>query len=983
MQRACYNPINFEGFATGKVESIAMVAGGNRLFVGTGDGNLLAYECRMDNNIKYTCTSSNVIRKSKERKAAYTSLQIFETWRIVVGIIDGIIMAYDTHTCQCLSQLLDSKNCTLFSVHEQNSFMAVANKRKVSFYLWQGSGFVPQREIALNETPKFLHCVSGCVIVGYKRSYDVINLTNYSSTHLLDVEKEHAMVGCDIPAGSRRGTCVLLSVGSHGVLVENVKHRPGILRERVEWSAAPVAMRTASPFNLVSLLSSQVIEVHDLSSLVVLQTINISFDSPMTGATLGDVLSWKSAAADSMSLSLYKASKKSEEHIIVSSGDKVSAFSMIPIHNQIMSLTADGHYEAALDLYNLSPKEGSVLDVQVNKIHEMYAHLLHSKGDFEGAIRNFIDANGSAATVLSLFPEFVPGVYHSYCKGAAAQSTAFVKAAAKLSDGGDRPAMTGTVLARAAAAIVTFCEHHRESADRRASAAEKIRSAGMGGVQGSDKESSSKTVSDEVFNADVDDMIKIAELIDSTLLTALVICSPSRTDSVVDMLSKSNRCHSETSAVMLASRGKTYTEALLWLYRSNGEHRRVLAALTEERCVDSGAWTKEEFYTWVTVYLRWLWFSEDTSLPSLALQSLRQVIEYDADLGMSVLVLRPKGVNSLGGKGLTLTEVLATLGSLTPAADSSLRQEMITEAISITMQKAVVPPKDVKPAANAARIHKQTYAYGGIMTPLVNGQALCVNYVEWLVGTGTSAVNIYDEFVQLLIQSIPMQHKDVDHSMNALDFVTGESEESCLYKIYRRKLQFFLQNSRDYRANIVVKFLPPDFLHEHALLLSNQGLHEEVIAIYVNRLHDLALATTYCDRIYSKQHSKSGESEGTSSSNGNGTDTIVDIYICLFRVILAAEEYVRGDPILDANTTIPESKKNLTYVIRVAERHYDRFSPIAFLALMKQDIPLAEIAFYLHIVIEYTNTKKKNLKVLHQIMRMREVHLRTESSPPV
>jgi hypothetical protein len=354
---------------------------------------------------------------------------------------------------------------------------------------------------------------------------------------------------------------------------------------------------------------------------------------------------------------------------------------------------------------------------------------------------------------------------------------------------------------------------------------------------------------------------------------------------------------------------------------------------------------------------------------------MRQVIDYDVDLGMSVLVLRPKGCEkkNLGGKGLTINEVLAALGSLSPVGDARVRQDMINESINATS-----PRGNAKVAAAvAARKHRQSCACGGIMTPLINGAALGVYYLEWLVCTGSAPASIHDEFVQMLIKSVPMQRQGVDHSKNQLALDSGDSEDVALYKIYRRKLQHFLQASPDYRAGKIQKFLPPDFLHEHALLLSNQGRHEDVLRIYVNRLGDLSIATAYCDRIFSQlretQHSRGG---AVPASNSNESESV---YICLFRVILTADNYVSGDPALDKDQSIPSEARNLKFVLRVAEKHYDRFPPAAFLALVPHNIPLAEIASYLHVVIEHTNTKKKNLKVLHQIMRMREVHLRTES----
>lgn len=156
------------------------------------------------------------------------------------------------------------------------------------------------------------------------------------------------------------------------------------------------------------------------------------------------------------------------------------------------------------------------------------------------------------------------------------------------------------------------------------------------------------------YGMDANTLLKMAEVLDTVLLTSFLRCSPARRSAVLELLSGSsasysgtlitspstsssvcitNRCHLESSAGMLATMGNSFTEALLWLYRSHGEHRRVLAALKEETCVGSGgAWTREQFYLWTADYLRWLWFQEDASLPPLIWNHLRAVLEYDAEV---------------------------------------------------------------------------------------------------------------------------------------------------------------------------------------------------------------------------------------------------------------------------------------------------------------------------------------------------------------
>ncbi len=93
---------------------------------------------------------------------------------------------------------------------------------------------------------------------------------------------------------------------------------------------------------------------------------------------------------------------------------------------------------------------------------------------------------------------------------------------------------------------------------------------------------------DTVF--DPDEAIQHAVLLDTMLLHAYMHCQPphEHRQAVLKLLSASNRCQIESCAVLLASYGNAYTEALLWLYRSQHQHARVLQALSEDKCVAIG-----------------------------------------------------------------------------------------------------------------------------------------------------------------------------------------------------------------------------------------------------------------------------------------------------------------------------------------------------------------------------------------------------------
>lgn len=132
---------------------------------------------------------------------------------------------------------------------------------------------------------------------------------------------------------------------------------------------------------------------------------------------------------------------------------------------------------------------------------------------------------------------------------------------------------------------------------KRAATAEKSRESGILGTGrsgGSYKnhmgayDNSSYGDDEEEYIVDPEEELKRAQLLDTMYLFALMNCNPIRRPAVIDLLSSTNRCQIESCSVLLASHGNQYTEALLWLYRSQNQHTRVLSALTEDKCVAIG-----------------------------------------------------------------------------------------------------------------------------------------------------------------------------------------------------------------------------------------------------------------------------------------------------------------------------------------------------------------------------------------------------------
>jgi hypothetical protein len=176
---------------------------------------------------------------------------------------------------------------------------------------------------------------------------------------------------------------------------------------------------------------------------------------------------------------------------------------------------------------------------------------------------------------------------------------------------------------------------------------------------------------------------------------------------------------------------------------------------------------------------------------------------------------------------------------------------------------------------------------------------------------------MHDEFAQLLVEGLPFDNElQVDHSLNDLDIRDSDKESLMLYKIYRKKLQNFLLNSVDYNPKRVAKFLPQQYLHENALVLSRLGRHRDVLTIYLHQLESLSLAESYCDRMYksasdvrakladgmSRAQSSGGSIPKTSfASTGSSSFSVSvgtqfleagEIYLIMFKVIIHVQQFV-------------------------------------------------------------------------------------------
>ena len=83
--------------------------------------------------------------------------------------------------------------------------IAVGSKRKLSSYSWTATStsltgnFQFRKEmINLPESPRNIIFVSNGIIVGYKRSYESIDINTFISTKILDVDKDQKMLCLEV-----------------------------------------------------------------------------------------------------------------------------------------------------------------------------------------------------------------------------------------------------------------------------------------------------------------------------------------------------------------------------------------------------------------------------------------------------------------------------------------------------------------------------------------------------------------------------------------------------------------------------------------------------------------------------------------------------------------------------------------------------------------------------------------------------------------
>ena len=149
---------------------------------------------------------------------------------------------------------------------------------------------------------------------------------------------------------------------------------------------------------------------------------------------------------------------------------------------------------------------------------------------------------------------------------------------------------------------------------------------------------------------------------------------------------------------------------------------------------------------------------------------------------------------SFGGKGLTMTEVVQFLESLKP-------NPVTTPTATATTASTAGQGMGFRSNSTAA-VQQQScpLSIAGVVFPLSSGALTAAAYLEWLVTQQAVPALIHDEYVALLTQGLVAVRDSTGEAVserevlaNLNDLLPSDGDSLRLFKIYRRKLQHFLQ----------------------------------------------------------------------------------------------------------------------------------------------------------------------------------------------
>lgn len=156
----------------------------------------------------------------------------------------------------------------------------------------------------------------------------------------------------------------------------------------------------------------------------------------------------------------------------------------------------------------------------------------------------------------------------------------------------------------------------------------------------------------------------------------------------------------------------------------------------------------------------------------------------------------------------------------------------------------------------------------------------------------------------------------------------------------------------------MLKSFPSNSLFdERAIVLGRLGIHEKVIAIYLQINGDLQGAADYCERVYQADESN---------------DTI---YVSLIRALLTVPKVPPySDAKLHPNCLTP----NVDFVLKLLAEQATKINPSAVLPILPGDVPLHKLSAFLAAALHSQLERRSRTQVLKGLLGAEDLQAREE-----
>eukprot|EP00735_Rhodelphis_limneticus_P000528 TRINITY_DN1090_c0_g1::TRINITY_DN1090_c0_g1_i1::g.29901::m.29901 TRINITY_DN1090_c0_g1::TRINITY_DN1090_c0_g1_i1::g.29901 ORF type:complete len:966 (+),score=226.36,sp/Q8R5L3/VPS39_MOUSE/24.27/6e-65,Vps39_2/PF10367.4/5.9e+03,Vps39_2/PF10367.4/3.3e-28,CNH/PF00780.17/3.5e-22,CNH/PF00780.17/1.9e+03,Vps39_1/PF10366.4/3.1e-06,Vps39_1/PF10366.4/9.5e+03,Clathrin/PF00637.15/7e+03,Clathrin/PF00637.15/2.5e-05,TPR_2/PF07719.12/6.1,TPR_2/PF07719.12/4.7,TPR_2/PF07719.12/8.7e+02,TPR_8/PF13181.1/2.9e+02,TPR_8/PF len=370
-----------------KLECLAF--SGDLFYVGTTDGNILAYHIKsslIDKQTQYA-TFMETRRNLGYGKKPVEQIAIAKDAGKMIVLCDGNLLLLDLISLELSATLTEAKGANMFAckVGDGNFKVAIGLKKKILLYEISKGGFTALREFSIPEPVGAIHWIGKFVIAGFKRGFNMIHETTGEVDELFPLDKTVPMLA----ACSRQE--VVLSSGSMGVIVGADGQ---MTRSSVNWSAKdkhsqkiPYALAGSFPYIIASF--PKVVEVYSMLTQSLIQSI--PFDKDRGGA----VKAW---AADE--------SNVNDKRILLATPLKVFCLQPLPFKQQMVELLKALKVKEAAELLNVTFEDRNTETYKETsaEFNELAGFSLFESLQFEEAIPYFKKSNVLPREICAYFP---------------------------------------------------------------------------------------------------------------------------------------------------------------------------------------------------------------------------------------------------------------------------------------------------------------------------------------------------------------------------------------------------------------------------------------------------------------------------------------------------------------------------------------------------------------------------------------------------